>query len=57
LCAWSQAPYAYHCHPAGQEEHLMPLMVVAGAAGKDLGRNVYSEVVLETQLSAFRFGD
>ncbi|MVW72375.1 MULTISPECIES: class III extradiol ring-cleavage dioxygenase [unclassified Bordetella] len=56
LCDWSQAPHAYHCHPAGQEEHLMPLMVVAGAAGTDRGSKVYSEVVLETQLSAFRFG-
>lgn len=53
---WAQAPHAYDCHPAGQEEHLLPLMVVAGAAGGDHGRKVYSEQVLKAQRSAFRFG-
>ena len=33
----------------------MPLMVAAGAAGESAGRKVYSEQVLKTQLSAFRF--
>lgn len=56
LCNWNRAPYALDCHPAGQEEHLLPLMVVAGAAGDDRGRKVYSEQVLKTQLSAFHFG-
>ena len=31
-------------------------MVVAGAAGDSQGRKVYSEVVMKTTLSAFRFG-
>ena len=56
LSAWSQAPFAHHCHPAGHEEHLLPLMVAAGAAGQDRGRKVYSQQVMKTQLSAFRFG-
>lgn len=56
LCAWHRAPHAYDCHPAGHEEHLLPLMVVAGAARADLGRKMYSEIVLETRLSAFQFG-
>jgi len=56
LCNWSKAPYAYDCHPPRQEEHLIPLMVAAGAAGTDLGAKTYSEVVLKTQLSAFQFG-
>lgn len=56
LCHWSHAPYAHHCHPAGHEEHLLPLMVVAGAARDDQGQKVYSEQVLKTQLSAFHFG-
>lgn len=30
---WSQAPHARNCHP--REEHLIPLMVVLGAAGPD----------------------
>lgn len=53
---WAQAPFAHHCHPAGHEEHLMPLLVAAGAAGQDPGRKVYSQQVMKTQLSAFRFG-
>ncbi len=31
LLNWEQAPAARHCHP--REEHLLPLMVCAGAAG------------------------
>ncbi|HLV48855.1 MAG TPA: class III extradiol ring-cleavage dioxygenase [Aliidiomarina sp.] len=53
---WAQAPHALNCHPLGKEEHLLPLMVVAGAAGKDKGEKVYSQQVLKTQLSAFQFG-
>ena len=55
LSDWTHAPHAYQCHPPGHEEHLMPLMVAAGAAGESAGRKVYSEQVLKTQLSAFRF--
>ncbi|SIS40362.1 DODA-type extradiol aromatic ring-opening family dioxygenase [Neptunomonas antarctica] len=53
---WAHAPYALQCHPSGGEEHLIPLMVVAGAAGADRGSKIYSQQVLKTQLSAFRFG-
>lgn len=35
LAQWTQAPGARFAHP--REEHLLPLMVVAGAAGSDLG--------------------
>jgi hypothetical protein len=31
-------------------------MVVAGAAGQDRGQRVFTDHVLETTLSAFRFG-
>lgn len=55
LVGWNQEPHAHQCHPPGNEEHLIPLMVVAGAGGEARGRKVYSEQVLETQLSAFRF--
>jgi aromatic ring-opening dioxygenase catalytic subunit (LigB family) len=54
LRAWSQAPYARDCHP--EEEHLIPLMVAAGAAGNDTGRHVYGERLLGKALSAFQFG-
>lgn len=56
LAHWAQAPHARQCHPPRAEEHLLPLMVVAGAAGDDLGRKVFSDCVLETHLSAFQFG-
>ena len=56
LANWSKAPYATASHPLGAEEHLLPLMVAAGAAGNDKGDKIYSEQVLKTQLSAFQFG-
>lgn len=56
LTGWTQAPHATLCHPAGAEEHLLPLMVAAGAAGDSIGRCVYSEQVLKTTVSAYYFG-
>ena len=54
LNEWSQAPAARHCHP--REEHLLPLHVVAGAAGEDPCTKDYSGNVLGASVSAFRFG-
>ncbi len=56
LTNWEQAPGARQCHPPRAEEHLIPLMTVAGAAGQDAGRKVFSDRVMETTLSAFTFG-
>ena len=56
LKEWEQAPHARHCHPPRSEEHLLPLMVVAGAAQESQGKKVYSEKIMETTISAFRFG-
>lgn len=56
LRQWMHAPHARQCHPPGEEEHLIPLMVAAGAAGDSGGDNTYSECVLKTQLSAYQFG-
>ncbi len=56
LAGWADAPSARLSHPPGAEEHLLPLMVVAGAAGDDHGRRVFTDRVLETRLSAFCFG-
>ena len=56
LTNWEQAPGARQCHPPRAEEHLIPLMTVAGAAGNDSGRKVFSDRVMETTLSAFCFG-
>ncbi|MBF0626721.1 MAG: dioxygenase [Magnetococcales bacterium] len=56
LIHWEQAPAARLSHPPRAEEHLLPLMLVAGAAGEDHGQRVFSDRVMETTLSAFRFG-
>ncbi len=56
LSDWSKAPHAIESHLLGSEEHLIPLMVVAGAAGTDQGQKIYSQQVLKTQISAFQFG-
>jgi aromatic ring-opening dioxygenase catalytic subunit (LigB family) len=54
LLAWADAPAARACHP--REEHLLPLMVVAGAGGDDAGTVPWIGRVLGTQVSAARFG-
>lgn len=56
LADWTQAPHARLCHPPRAEEHLLPLLVAAGAAAGSEGRKVYSETVMATTISAFRFG-
>ncbi|MEQ8357522.1 MAG: class III extradiol ring-cleavage dioxygenase [Kiloniellaceae bacterium] len=53
LKAWADAPGGLQSHPRGQEEHLLPLMVAAGAGGQ--GRRIFSDRVMETTISAFRF--
>lgn len=56
LSAWEQAPAARLCHPPRGEEHLVPLMIAAGAAGGDAGTRVYGERIWFTMISGFRFG-
>lgn len=56
LVDWANGPSARLCHPVGAEEHFLPLLVAAGAAAGDAGRKVFSDRVMETTLSAFRFG-
>ncbi|QYE34715.1 dioxygenase [Polymorphobacter sp. PAMC 29334] len=52
LNAWADAPSGRFSHP--QAEHLLPLMVAAGTS-QAAGARVYSELVLKTAISAFRF--
>lgn len=54
LAAWEQAPSARRVHP--REEHLLPLMVVAGAAGDDRGSVPFSGKVFGKAISAAQFG-
>jgi aromatic ring-opening dioxygenase catalytic subunit (LigB family) len=51
---WSQAPGARQAHP--REEHLIPLMVVAGAAGPNTGNRIFTDRVMGATTSAYRFG-
>jgi aromatic ring-opening dioxygenase catalytic subunit (LigB family) len=52
LSRWQEAPNARLCHP--RQEHLLPLMVAAGAA-RSAGRRVFHEMILGTPISGFRF--
>ena len=54
LTEWTRAPAARACHP--REEHLLPLMVCAGAAGADPGVQVFKDRVMDVTVSAHRFG-
>ncbi len=54
LLDWANAPHARDCHP--REEHLLPLMVVAGAAGNDEGTVPFRHKVLGVMVSAHHFG-
>jgi aromatic ring-opening dioxygenase catalytic subunit (LigB family) len=54
LARWAEAPSAREAHP--REEHLLPLMVIAGAAGDDRGRTAYNGTLMGLRLSGFHFG-
>jgi aromatic ring-opening dioxygenase catalytic subunit (LigB family) len=54
LIDWSAAPAARACHP--REEHLLPLMVAAGAAGDSPGKIDFQDVMMGALISAIRFG-
>ena len=54
LVDWRKAPAGEACHP--REEHLIPLMVVAGAASEDRGAVAYSGRYGGVQVSGYQFG-
>lgn len=54
LIDWEEAPGGRKSHP--REEHLLPLMVVAGAAGQDRGAQMFNDTVWGKVLSGFQFG-
>lgn len=51
---WAEAPSGRACHP--REEHLLPLMVVTGAAGDDAASLPFRGEVLGMRVSAVRYG-
>jgi aromatic ring-opening dioxygenase catalytic subunit (LigB family) len=53
LASWTEAPHARVAHP--HEEHLLPMMVVAGAAGADVGRIAWTGSLLGICVSAVHF--
>lgn len=53
LRRWDLAPGARNAHP--RSEHLLPLMVAAGAAGADLGTKVFTDRIMGTVVSGFQF--
>ena len=54
LVAWEQGPGARAAQP--HEDHLLPLMVAAGAASGEPGETVFHGQVLGKPISGFRFG-
>lgn len=54
LTKWEQAPDAKLTQP--YPDHLLPLMVAAGAAGDDLGRKIFEDKVMEVVVSGYVFG-
>jgi aromatic ring-opening dioxygenase catalytic subunit (LigB family) len=54
LARWQQAPSGRFSHP--REEHLLPLLVAAGAANGEPGQRIFQDEVLGVRVSAFEFG-
>lgn len=54
LIDWAKAPQARFAHP--REEHLIPLHVIAGCAGDDIGVTHAQYVMSNLMCSSFRFG-
>jgi aromatic ring-opening dioxygenase catalytic subunit (LigB family) len=53
LCDWSNAPAGRSAHP--REEHLLPLMVAAGAGSHNGGRRIFRDRVMGSTVAAFQF--
>ncbi len=54
LAHWTEAPDARVAHP--REDHLLPLMVADGAGAGAPGRRVFSDRVMGTPVSGYRYG-
>jgi aromatic ring-opening dioxygenase catalytic subunit (LigB family) len=54
LIHWDNAAGARLAHP--REDHLIPLMVVAGAAGEDIGKDVFVDHVFKVPMASYEFG-
>lgn len=54
LKQWAKAPYARECHP--REEHLLPMLVIAGAGLNDPCDEIFDGSVMNIRTSGFLFG-
>jgi aromatic ring-opening dioxygenase catalytic subunit (LigB family) len=54
LAEWESAPGARLAHP--REDHLLPLMVAAGAAGADTGHALFVDHVMKVPMASYEFG-
>ena len=54
LIEWREAPGARASHPT--PEHLLPLLVAAGAGGNDAGTRTYNDRLMGKAVSGFQFG-
>jgi aromatic ring-opening dioxygenase catalytic subunit (LigB family) len=54
LLHWQNGADARIAQP--REEHLLPLMVAAGAAENDMGKRVFSGKLFNAHVSGYRFG-
>lgn len=53
LTHWREAPHAAYAHP--REEHLIPLLVAAGAGGDVAGKRIFTGEPMGAAISAYRF--
>jgi 4,5-DOPA dioxygenase extradiol len=56
LAGWESLPFARIAHPPGAEEHLLPLIVAAGAGAGEVGRHIFQDRVIGWTVSGYRFG-
>jgi aromatic ring-opening dioxygenase catalytic subunit (LigB family) len=54
LVDWKRAPGALECHP--RSDHLVPLFIIAGAAGSDRGKRDYGSELMGVRVSSHLFG-
>jgi aromatic ring-opening dioxygenase catalytic subunit (LigB family) len=55
LLNWQSAPRARLAHP--REDHLMPLLVAAGAAASDTGSVLFADTVMKIPMTSYVFGE
>jgi aromatic ring-opening dioxygenase catalytic subunit (LigB family) len=54
LIHWENAAGARLAHP--HEDHLMPLLVAAGGAAEDSGREIFVDQVFKVPMASYEFG-